>query len=111
MGELVVAQDLGLPLVAVVFVDGALGILRHQAEAMYGEDHFVRLGSIDFAAAARAFGVAARTVSDEAGLGGAFGWAFSLGGPALLAVTIDPEEVFPPLRSKIEQRKIDLMGQ
>ncbi len=110
MGELVVAQDLGLPLVAVVFVDGALGILRHQAEAMYGEDHFVRLGSIDFAAVAQAFGVAARTVSDEADLGGAFAWAFSLGGPALLAITIDPEEVFPPLRSKIEQRKIDLMG-
>ena len=110
MGELVVAQDLGLPLVAVVFVDGALGILRHQAEAMYGEDHYVRLGSIDFAAVARAFGVAARTVSDEADLDRAFEWALSEGGPALLAVSIDPEEVFPPLRSKIEQRKIDLMG-
>lgn len=110
MGELVVAQDLGLPVVAVVFVDGALGILRHQAEAMYGEDHYVRLGSIDFAAVARAFGVAARTVSDEAELAGAFRWALSLRGPALLAVAIDPEEVFPPLRTKIEQRKIDLMG-
>lgn len=111
MGELVVAQDLGLPLVSVVFVDGALGILRHQAEAMYGEDHYVRLGSIDFAAAAQAFGVAARTVGEEADLDGAFEWALSLGGPALLAVDIDPEEVFPPLRTKIEQRKIDLMGQ
>ena len=111
MGELVVAQDLGLPLVSVVFVDGALGILRHQAEAMYGEDHYVRLGPIDFAAAAQAFGVAARTVGEEADLDGAFEWALSLGGPALLAVDIDPEEVFPPLRSKIEQRKIDLMGQ
>ena len=110
MGELVVAKDLGLPLVAVVFVDGALGILRHQAEAMYGEDHFVRLGPIDFAAVARAFGVASRTVSDETDLKGAFEWALSLGGPALLAIAIDPEEVFPPLRSKIEQRKIDLMG-
>ena len=110
MGELVVAQDLGLPLVAVVFVDGALGILRHQAEAMYGEDHYVRLGSIDFAAAAQAFGVAARTVSEEADLQGAFEWALSRQGPALLAVAIDPEEVFPPLRTKIEQRKIDLMG-
>ena len=110
MGELVVAKDLGLPLVAVVFVDGALGILRHQAEAMYGEDHFVRLGPIDFAAVAQAFGVAARTVGDEADLGGAFAWALSQGGPALLAVAIDPAEVFPPLRSKIEQRKIDLMG-
>ncbi len=110
MGELVVAQDQGLPVVAVVFVDGALGILRHQAEGMYGEDHFVRLGPIDFAAVARAFGVASRTVGDEADLADAFGWALSSEGPALLEVHIDPEEVFPPLRTKIEQRKIDLMG-
>ena len=110
MGELAVARDLGLPMVVVVFVDGALGILRHQAEAMYGEDHFVRLGPIDFAAVAHAFGIDARTVSDEADLDGAVEWALTLGGPALLAVTIDPEEVFPPLRTKIEQRKIDLMG-
>ena len=110
MGELAVARDLNLPLVAVVFVDGALGILRHQAEAMYGEDHFVRLGSIDFAAVARAFDIEARTVSDTSDIDGAFEWALSRGGPTLLAVAIDPEEVFPPLRTKIEQRKIDLMG-
>ena len=110
MGELVVARDLGLSVVAVVFVDGALGILRHQAEAMYGEDHFVRLGPIDFAAVARAFGVEARTVTDPADIDGAFEWALAAGGPSLLAFAIDPEEVFPPLRTKIEQRKIDLMG-
>jgi acetolactate synthase-1/2/3 large subunit len=110
MGELAVARDLNLPVVAVVFVDGALGILRHQAEAMYGEDHFVRLGSIDFAAVARAFGIEARTVGDESDVEAAFEWALSLGAPALLAVEIDPQEVFPPLRTKIEQRKIDLMG-
>ena len=110
MGELVVAKDLGLRLASVVFVDGALGILRHQAEAMYGEHHYVRLGSIDFAGLGRAFGVEARTVRDEADLEGAFEWALSLDGPALLAIAIDPEEVFPPLRTKIEQRKIDLMG-
>lgn len=110
MGEFVVAKDLGLPLVAVVFVDGALGILRHQAEAMYGEDHFVRLGSIDFAAVAGAFGVAARTVERSSDIDGAFDWALSREGPALLAISIDPQEVFPPLRTKIEQRKIDLMG-
>ena len=110
MGELAVARDLNVPLVAVVFVDGALGILRHQAEAMYGEDHFVRLGSIDFAAVAQAFGIEARTVEDRGDIDGAFEWALSLGGPSLLAVAIDPGEVFPPLRTKIEQRKIDLMG-
>ena len=110
MGELAVARDLNLSLVAVVFVDGALGILRHQAEAMYSEDHFVRLGPIDFAAVARAFGIEARTVADHREVDAALEWALSRGEPALLEVAIDPEEVFPALRTKIEQRKIDLMG-
>ena len=110
MGELAVARDLNLPVVAVVFVDGALGILRHQAEAMYGEDHFVRLGPIDFAGVAQAFGIEARNVVDRGEIDAAFEWALSHRRPALLAVEIDPQEVFPPLRTKIEQRKIDLMG-
>ena len=111
MGELAVAAELGLRLVAVVFVDGALGILRHQAEAMYGEDHCVRLAPIDFAAYAEACGVEGRSVRDAAGLDDAFAWAMDAPGPVLLSVAIDPEEVFPPLRTKIEQRRRDLLGQ
>lgn len=111
MGELAVAKELGLPLVSVVFVDGALGILRHQAEEMYGEDHYVRLEPIDFKAVAEAFGVPARTVSEVAGLDDALAWAMATEGPVMLSVTIDPAEVFPPLRTKIEQRKRDLLGQ
>lgn len=110
MGELVVACDLGLPLVAVVFVDGALGILKHQAEEMYGEDHFVRLGPIDFAALSQSLGVDARNVSHEAELDEAVAWAMNAAEPVLLAVSIDPDEVFPPLRTKIEQRMRDLLG-
>ena len=111
MGELAVAAELGLPVAAVVFVDGALGILRHQAEAMYGEDHCVRLAPIDFAAYARACGVEARSVAEAADLDEAIQWAMNAPGPALLSVTIDPEEVFPPLQTKIDQRRRDLLGQ
>ncbi|MDH4277436.1 MAG: thiamine pyrophosphate-binding protein [Acidimicrobiia bacterium] len=110
MGELAVAKDLGLPVVAVVFVDGALGILKHQAEEFYGEDHFVSLGDIDFAALAAAFGVESHGIDDASQLDKALEAALSADGPTLLAVTIDPDEVFPPLRVKIEQRKIDLLG-
>ncbi len=110
MGELVVAADLGLPVVAVVFVDGALGILKHQAEEFYGEDHFVGLGAIDFAALAASMGVEGHTISDQSQLDNALEATLSADGPTLLAVTIDPDEVFPPLRVKIEQRKIDLLG-
>lgn len=111
MGELVVAHELGVPVVAIVFVDGALGILKHQAEEMYGEDHFVRLAPIDFEAVANSFGLEARTVGTLAELDDALGWAMAADSAVLLAVTIDPDEVFPPLRTKIEQRKIDLLGQ
>ncbi len=110
MGELSVAAELGLSVVAVVFTDGALGILRHQAEGFFGEDHFVRLAPIDFAAVAEAFGVPARRVSSDDELAGAVSWAMSASGPVLLSVDIDPDEVFPPLRAKIDQRKLDLLG-
>lgn len=111
MGELAVAAELDLPVVAVVFVDGALGILKHQAEEMYGEDHFVRLAPIDFAAVGKAMGVPSRSVDDAADVTSAVSWAMDTAGPALLSFAIDPDEVFPPLRTKIEQRKIDLLGQ
>ncbi len=110
MGELAVAKELGVSLVAIVFVDGALGILKHQAEEMYGEHHFVRLESIDFAKVADAMGVPSRTVAETAALDDAFTWAMQADGPVLLSVQIDPDEIFPPLRTKIEQRKIDLLG-
>lgn len=111
MGELTVAAELDLPVTAVVFVDGALGILRHQAEAMYGEDHCVRLAPIDFAAYAQACGIEARSIQEPADLNTAFQWAMESPGPVLLSVQIDPEEVFPPLKAKIDQRRRDLLSQ
>lgn len=110
MGELVVAAEHELPLVTIVFVDGALGILKHQAEEMYGKDEASSLGQINFADLAQSMGVDARTVASEAELEPAVEWAMAANGPTLLAIQIDPEEVFPPLRVKIEQRKIDLIG-
>ena len=111
MGELVVAKDLGLPLVVIVFVDGALGILKHQAEEMYGEDHFVSLEPIDFEGVAKSFGVEGKTIDKLSEIDAVVEWAMEASEPILLSFTIDPAEVFPPLRTKIEQRKIDLLGQ
>ena len=109
MGELTVAAELDLPVTAVVFVDGALGILRHQAEALYGEDHCVRLAPIDFAAYAQACGIEARSIQEDTDLDPAFQWAMESPGPVLLSVQIDPQEVFPPLQAKIDQRRRDLL--
>ncbi len=110
MGELAVAKELGLPLVAIVFVDGALGILKHQAEEFYGEHHFVKLQPIKFETIAEAMGVEAKHINDTSDIEGAMGWAMKSQEPVLLSFSIDPGEVFPPLRTKIEQRKIDLLG-
>ena len=109
IGELAVARELGLPVAGIVFVDGALGILRHQAEAMYGADNFVGLQKIDFAKVAEGFGIESRTIADPGELDSGMAWAAEASEPVLLAIAIDPEEIFPPLLSKIEQRKRDLM--
>ncbi len=109
-GELSVAKELGLPVVVVVFVDGALGILRHQAEEMYGKEHYTRLAEIDFAKFANALGIESRTIENDKDLNQSIKWAIKSSEPVLLSVSIDPNEVFPPLRTKIEQRRRDLMG-
>ena len=110
-GELSVAKERGLPVVGIVFVDGALGILRHQAEEMYGKDHFTRLAKIDFAKFADALDIESRKVKNDKDLDQSIAWAINSSNPVLLSVAIDPNEVFPPLRTKIEQRRHDLMGE
>ena len=110
-GELSVAKEIGLPVVGIVFVDGALGILRHQAEEMYGKDYFTRLAKIDFAKFADALDIESRTVKNDKDLDQSIAWAINSSNPVLLSVAIDPNEVFPPLRTKIEQRRRDLMGE
>ena len=110
-GELSVAKEKGLPVVGIVFVDGALGILRHQAEEMYGKDHFTRLAKIDFAKFADALNIESRKVKNDKDLDQSIAWAINSSNPVLLSVAIDPNEVFPPLRTKIEQRRRDLMGE
>ena len=110
-GELSIAKEKGLPVVGIVFVDGALGILRHQAEEMYGKDYFTRLAEIDFAKFADALDIESRTVKNDKDLDQSIAWAINSSNPVLLSVAIDPNEVFPPLRTKIEQRRRDLMGE
>ncbi len=110
-GELSVAKEKGLPVVGIVFVDGALGILRHQAEEMYGKDHFTRLAKIDFAKFADALDIESRKVKNDKDLDQSIAWAINSSNPVLLSVAIDPNEVFPPLRTKIEQRRRDFMGE
>ena len=109
MGELAVIKELNLSIAIVIFIDGALGILKHQAEEMWGRDYFVDLQPIEFTKVAEGFGIPAERIDKIEDLDDKISWALEISGPSLLAIKIDKDEIFPPLRSKIEQRKRDLM--
>ena len=109
MGELAVIKELNLSIAIVIFIDGALGILKHQAEEMWGRDYFVDLQPIEFTKVAEGFGIPAERIDKIKDLDDKISWALEISGPSLLAIKIDKDEIFPPLRSKIEQRKRDLM--
>jgi acetolactate synthase-1/2/3 large subunit len=92
IGELATAAQEGLPLTAVVIDDGGYGMLRygHDPDADFGTE----LATPDFAAVARGFGIAARTV---AGVGdsyqAALAEAVASGAPNLLHVRA---RLYPP---------------
>jgi acetolactate synthase-1/2/3 large subunit len=92
IGELATAAQEGLPLTAVVVDDGGYGMLRygHDPDADFGTE----LATPDFAAVARGFGIAARTVD---GVGdsyqAALAEAVASGAPNLLHVRA---RLYPP---------------
>ena len=55
-------------------------------------------------------GVESVTISNDNDIDKSIKWAVNSTGPVLLSVMLDPDEVFPPLRTKIEQRRRDIMG-
>jgi acetolactate synthase I/II/III large subunit len=88
--ELETAVRRGLPIVVVVFDDGALSLIRVKQEqrAMPGDPLTYR--GPDFAALARSFGMAAWTVSTEDALREAVVRAQEVATPTLIAARIDP---------------------
>lgn len=62
LGELATLRDLGLPVIVVVFVDGAYALIEMKQRAMQLPNAGVDLGVTDFAAIASAFGGVGVTV-------------------------------------------------
>jgi thiamine pyrophosphate-dependent acetolactate synthase large subunit-like protein len=77
---------------------------------MYGKEFFTRLAKIDFTKFADALGIESRNIENDKDLDQVIQWAIKSSEPVLLSIAIDPNEIFPPLRTKIEQRRRDLMG-
>ncbi|MEM9048528.1 MAG: thiamine pyrophosphate-binding protein [Pseudomonadota bacterium] len=88
LGELATLRDLALPVTVAVLVDASLALieLKQRREGMPSAG--VDFGATDYAALARAMGIEAFAVGDDAGLCTALPAALSGAGPTLIAIAI-----------------------
>lgn len=89
LGELSTLRDLALPVVIVVLVDEALGLIALKQKQMGLARAGVDFGASDFAAVARAMGGHGATVIDRADLAQEARAAFARKGFSLIACPID----------------------
>lgn len=89
LGELATLRDLAVPVIVVVLVDEALGLIALKQKQMGLARAGVDLGLSDFAAVARAFGGHGVTVADRESLAREAAAAFARPGFSLLACRID----------------------
>ncbi|MBR0653464.1 thiamine pyrophosphate-dependent enzyme [Plastoroseomonas arctica] len=90
LGELATAATLGARVVVLVFNDACLSLIDIKKGTRYLPDGALDWPRVDFAAAARALGVAGFRAESEAELEAAFAEALALPGPSLIDVTVDP---------------------
>jgi acetolactate synthase-1/2/3 large subunit len=90
LGELATAAEQRCPIVITVFNDAALSLIDLKQQARGLPSRGCRTMPIDFAAAARGFGLEAERVERAAELRPAFARAFASSGPYLLDVQVDP---------------------
>jgi acetolactate synthase-1/2/3 large subunit len=103
--EITVALEQQLPIVFVVLNDSSLGMVRHGQSLGGAEVGANTLPSVDFRALAAALGVRSRRITCAADLLDLdVGQIFQGGGPMLLDVLIDQEEV-PPIGVRVNTLK------
>ncbi len=89
LGELATLRDLGLPVIVVVLVDRALGLIALKQRQLGLARAGVDIGETDFAAVARAMGGHGATIEDRETLAREAEAAFWRSGFTLLACRID----------------------
>jgi len=99
--ELATAAQHRIPLITVLFNDGAYGNVRRMQQDLYGGRVIASdLRNPDFMAFAAAFGVAARRADGAEALGRAVRWAMEQDGPTLIEVPVgkmpDPWALLEP---------------
>lgn len=91
LGDVVTATRLGLALVAIVFVDGSLSLVRVQQEQRRYAPTGVSLGGLDIPKLAESLGALGTEVEDEDGLRAALKDALATTQPAIIAVRVRPQ--------------------
>ena len=90
LGELGALARLKVPVIVVVFHDGALDLIRAQqlraGKPMYGTEFM----NPDFVQVAKAYGIAGYRVTSEAQCADAVATALATRGPTLIEAMIDP---------------------
>lgn len=100
MAELATCVKYKLPVKIVVIKNNYLGQIMWEQMVFLGNPEFAcDLQPIDFAAVARAFGVAGFTVEDPAHAGRTLDEAIAHDGPALVEAVVDP--YIPPMPARI----------
>ena len=90
--ELIVAAELKLPVVFVVFSNGSLGLVRQMQRHLCGGNYFATdLKSPDFVKLAAAYGIRGVRVEDDAALDAAIARAVRAKSPVLVEVAVDKE--------------------
>jgi acetolactate synthase-1/2/3 large subunit len=90
--ELATAVALALPIVMLIFDNGMFATIRmHQERTYPGRPMATGLTNPDFAAIARAYGAHGETVAQTADFRPAMTRALECGGPAVVALKVDPE--------------------
>jgi acetolactate synthase-1/2/3 large subunit len=87
--EMETAARLGLPVVVVLWVDGAYGVIGWKQERRFGRTHAIHFGNPEFDALSRAFGWVHRRGDSAAALEAGLRSALEGDEPTLITVPID----------------------
>jgi thiamine pyrophosphate-dependent acetolactate synthase large subunit-like protein len=103
MGDFLTAVKYALPIKAVIFNNGRLGLIQMEQEVEGYPEHETDLLNPDYTLLARAFGAAGRSVSRPSELRDAVDATLAEKGPAILDVRIKEDELAMPPRIEARQ--------
>ncbi len=94
--EIATANQYGLGVVFIVVNNGTYGTIRmHQERDYPGRVSGTDLINPDFAALARAYGLHGEAIDSNEAFPAAFERAVNAGGPALIEIRVDPDQISP----------------